>query len=153
MSEVFDGYERHYCELSAYLTRSCASAAVLNGERDVQKYHMAMQGDKVAGRAWRPPWSPRVHGDLGADVLGNPWKSKCTLVLNAWVSAQLVKCYFKEQKKQKLSEIQAGLDDADALIWKMDLEARSLQPSIKATLLAKMIATSCWGQERRIQRW
>ncbi|KAE8727085.1 Vesicle transport v-SNARE 12 [Hibiscus syriacus] len=74
MSEVFDGYERQYCELSADLTRSCASAAVLNGE----------------------------------------------------------------QKKQKLSEIQAGLDDADALIRKMDLEARSLQPSIKATLLAKL---------------
>ncbi|KAK8692965.1 hypothetical protein V6N13_070566 [Hibiscus sabdariffa] len=74
MSEVFDGYERHYCELSANLTRSCASAGVLIGE----------------------------------------------------------------QKKQKLSEIQAGLDDADTLIRKMDLEARSLQPSIKATLLAKL---------------
>ncbi|GMI67386.1 vesicle transport V-snare 13 [Hibiscus trionum] len=74
MSEVFDGYERHYCELSANLTRSCASAGVLIGE----------------------------------------------------------------QKKQKLSEIQAGLDDADALIRKMDLEARSLQPSIKAALLAKL---------------
>ncbi|KAK8493208.1 hypothetical protein V6N13_021454 [Hibiscus sabdariffa] len=74
MSEVFDGYERHYCELSANLTRICASAGVLIGE----------------------------------------------------------------QKKQKLSEIQAGLDDADTLIRKMDLEARSLQPSIKAALLAKL---------------
>ncbi|KAK1565505.1 hypothetical protein Q3G72_028221 [Acer saccharum] len=43
-----------------------------------------------------------------------------------------------EQKKQKLSEIKAGLDDADALIRKMDLEARSLQPSVKAMLLAKI---------------
>ncbi|KAK7281785.1 hypothetical protein RIF29_10062 [Crotalaria pallida] len=43
-----------------------------------------------------------------------------------------------EQKKQKLSDIKAGLDDADALIRKMDLEARSLQPSMKATLLAKL---------------
>lgn len=43
-----------------------------------------------------------------------------------------------EQKKQKLSEIKAGLDDADALIRKMDLEARSLQHSIKETLLAKL---------------
>ncbi|KAB2002016.1 hypothetical protein ERO13_D11G035500v2 [Gossypium hirsutum] len=74
MSEVFEGYERQYCELSDNLTRSCTSASVL-------------------------------HGEL---------------------------------KKQKLSEIKEGLDEADALIRKMDLEARSLQPSIKATLLAKL---------------
>ncbi|TYH99050.1 hypothetical protein ES332_A11G040300v1 [Gossypium tomentosum] len=74
MSEVFEGYERQYCELSDNLTRSCTSASVL-------------------------------HGEL---------------------------------KKQKLSEIKEGLDEADALIRKMDLEARSLQPSTKATLLAKL---------------
>ncbi|KAA8540989.1 hypothetical protein F0562_024873 [Nyssa sinensis] len=43
-----------------------------------------------------------------------------------------------EQKKQKVSEIKAGLDDADALIRKMDLEARSLPPNVKAMLLAKL---------------
>jgi len=43
-----------------------------------------------------------------------------------------------EEKKQKVSEIKAGLDDADVLIRKMDLEARSLQPSLKAMLLAKL---------------
>ncbi|KAL6974257.1 hypothetical protein U1Q18_028438 [Sarracenia purpurea var. burkii] len=43
-----------------------------------------------------------------------------------------------EDKKQKFSEIKAGLDDADVLIRKMDLEARSLQPSLKAVLLAKL---------------
>ncbi|KAK6133874.1 hypothetical protein DH2020_032387 [Rehmannia glutinosa] len=43
-----------------------------------------------------------------------------------------------EKKKQEISELQAGLDDADVLIRKMDLEARSLQPSVKATLLAKL---------------
>ncbi|KAL7091349.1 hypothetical protein ACP275_12G099900 [Erythranthe tilingii] len=43
-----------------------------------------------------------------------------------------------EKKKQEVSGIQAGLDDADVLIRKMDLEARSLQPSVKATLLAKL---------------
>ncbi|KAE8706483.1 putative RING/U-box superfamily protein [Hibiscus syriacus] len=46
-------------------------ACVASIERNVQKYHMAMQGDKVAGRAWRPPWSPGVHGDL----LGRPESS------------------------------------------------------------------------------
>ncbi|KAE8719704.1 Metal-nicotianamine transporter YSL2 [Hibiscus syriacus] len=40
-------------------------ACVASIERDMQKYHMAMQGDKVTGRAWRPPWSPGMHGDLG----------------------------------------------------------------------------------------
>ncbi|XAR65223.1 hypothetical protein NMG60_11009269 [Bertholletia excelsa] len=75
MSEVFEGYERQYCDLSANLSRKCNSAALL------------------------------------ADG---------------------------EEKKQKVSEIKAGVDDADVLIRKMDLEARSLQPSVKAVLLAKL---------------
>ncbi|XWS44340.1 hypothetical protein CRYUN_Cryun15aG0036900 [Craigia yunnanensis] len=74
MSEVFEGYERQYCELSANLSKKCTAAAALGGE----------------------------------------------------------------QKKQKLSDIRAGLDDAEALIRKMDLEARSLQPTVKAVLLAKL---------------
>ncbi|XXG85070.1 hypothetical protein AAC387_Pa11g0232 [Persea americana] len=74
MSEVFDGYERQYCQLSANLSRKCSSAALLDGE----------------------------------------------------------------QKKQKMSEIKSGLDDADDLIRKMDLDARSLQPSVKGRLLAKL---------------
>ncbi|KAL4581795.1 hypothetical protein LXL04_006323 [Taraxacum kok-saghyz] len=74
MSEVFEGYERQYCELSAGLSKKCTSASLLDGE----------------------------------------------------------------QKKQKLSEITAGLDQAEALIRKMDLEARSLQPNVKAVLLAKL---------------
>jgi len=74
MSEVFEGYERQYCELSANLSKRCTSAGLLDGE----------------------------------------------------------------QKKQKLSEIKAGLDEAEALIRKMDLEARSLQPNVKAVLLAKL---------------
>ncbi|KAK7301525.1 hypothetical protein RJT34_12391 [Clitoria ternatea] len=74
MSEVFEGYERQYCELSANLSRHCTTASALD----------------------------------------------------------------REQKQQKLSEINAGLDDADTLIRKMDLEARSLQPSMKAALLVKL---------------
>ncbi|KAJ8623850.1 hypothetical protein MRB53_032380 [Persea americana] len=74
MSEVFDGYERQYCQLSANLSWKCSSAALLDGE----------------------------------------------------------------QKKQKMSEIKSGLDDADDLIRKMDLDARSLQPSVKGRLLAKL---------------
>ncbi|KAK1421911.1 hypothetical protein QVD17_24636 [Tagetes erecta] len=74
MSEVFEGYERQYCELSAGLSKKCTSASLLDGE----------------------------------------------------------------QKKQKLSEIKAGLDEAESLIRKMDLEARSLQPNLKAVLLARL---------------
>lgn len=74
MSEVFEGYERQYCELSANLSKKCNASAALVGE----------------------------------------------------------------QKKQKLSEVKAGLDDAESLIRKMDLEARSLQPNVKAMLLAKL---------------
>ncbi|KAF7123727.1 hypothetical protein RHSIM_Rhsim12G0133000 [Rhododendron simsii] len=76
MSEVFEGYERQYCELSANLSRKCSSAGLL------------------------------LDG--------------------------------AEEKMQKISELKAGLDDADVLIRKMDLEARSLQPSVKAVLLAKL---------------
>lgn len=74
MSDVFEGYERQYSELSANLTKKCTAAGGLHGE----------------------------------------------------------------QKKQKLSEIKAGIDEAESLIRKMDLEARSLQPNVKAVLLAKL---------------
>ncbi|KAJ4902406.1 Vesicle transport v-SNARE 11 [Raphanus sativus] len=74
MSEVFNGYERQYCDLSANLSKKCSSAIALHGE----------------------------------------------------------------QKKQKLSEIRSGLDNAEALIRKMDVEARSLPPSVKTTLLVKL---------------
>ncbi|KAJ1285047.1 hypothetical protein BS78_03G251000 [Paspalum vaginatum] len=74
MSEVFEGYERQYCEASASLSRKCTAASALDGEK----------------------------------------------------------------KKQKLSEIQSGVEEAESLIRKMDLEARSLQPSVKAGLLAKL---------------
>lgn len=74
MSQVYEGYERQYCDISSSLSQKCNSAALLQGE----------------------------------------------------------------QKKQKVSEIKAGLDDAESLIRKMDLEARSLPPSVKAMLLAKL---------------
>ncbi|CAI0431672.1 unnamed protein product [Linum tenue] len=80
MSEVFEGYERQYCELSANLSRRCTSASALDGV-----FH---------------------HG--------------------------------AELKKQKLSEIKVTLEDAESLIRKMDLEARSLPPNVKAVLLAKL---------------
>lgn len=31
MSEVFEGYERQYCELSANLSKKCTAAGALNG--------------------------------------------------------------------------------------------------------------------------
>ncbi|KGN59550.1 vesicle transport v-SNARE 13 [Cucumis sativus] len=74
MSEVFERYERQYCELSANLFRKCTSSTALDGE----------------------------------------------------------------QKKQKLSEIKGGVDEAESLIRKMNLDARSLQPSVKIGLLAKL---------------
>ncbi|KAG6423973.1 hypothetical protein SASPL_114382 [Salvia splendens] len=87
MSAVFEGFEKQYCELSANLSKKCASANLLNG-----------------------------------GFLNFEWERFESL----------------EQKKQKISEIKAGLDEAEALIRKMDLEARALQPNIKAVLLAKL---------------
>ncbi|CAA0384070.1 unnamed protein product [Arabidopsis thaliana] len=43
-----------------------------------------------------------------------------------------------EQKKQKLSEIKSGVEEAEALVKKMDLEARSLPPNVKSSLLVKL---------------
>ncbi|CAK7322963.1 unnamed protein product [Dovyalis caffra] len=74
MSEIFEGYERQYCELSANLSRKCTAALALQGE----------------------------------------------------------------QKKQKISELRTGLEDAESLTRKMDLEARNLRPNVKAVLLAKL---------------
>ncbi|KAK4437036.1 Vesicle transport v-SNARE 11 [Sesamum alatum] len=74
MSQVFDGYERQYCELSANLSKKINSANLLDGE----------------------------------------------------------------QKKQKISEVIGGFEDGEALIRKMDLEARTLPPTVKAMLLAKL---------------
>ncbi|KAL6597892.1 hypothetical protein ACP70R_046697 [Stipagrostis hirtigluma subsp. patula] len=74
MSQVFEGYERQYCEASASLARKCTAAASLQGEK----------------------------------------------------------------LKQKTAEIKSGIDGAEALIRKMDLEARNLQPSVRAGLLAKL---------------
>uniref|UniRef100_A0A0E0MY37 Vesicle transport v-SNARE N-terminal domain-containing protein n=1 Tax=Oryza rufipogon TaxID=4529 RepID=A0A0E0MY37_ORYRU len=74
MADVFEGYERQYCEISASLARKCTAAS-------------ALQGEKL---------------------------------------------------KQKASEIKSGIDGAEALIKKMDLEARNQQPSVRAGLLAKL---------------
>ncbi|XWS35028.1 hypothetical protein CRYUN_Cryun21dG0090400 [Craigia yunnanensis] len=74
MSEVFEGYERQYCELSANLSKKCMASGALHIEK----------------------------------------------------------------KKQKLSDIKVGLDEAEALIQKMDFEARSLQPNVKVMLFAKL---------------
>lgn len=74
MTDVFQGYERQYCEISASLSRKCTAAA-------------SQEGEKL---------------------------------------------------KQKASEIKSGIDGAEALIRKMDLEARNLQPSVRAGQLAKL---------------
>ncbi|XP_071702337.1 vesicle transport v-SNARE 13-like [Rutidosis leptorrhynchoides] len=65
----------------------------------------------------------RQYCDLSANL-----SKKCT-------SATLLD---GEQKKQKISEVNAGIDEAEALIRKMDVEARSLPPNVKAVLLAKL---------------
>ncbi|KAG2316381.1 hypothetical protein Bca4012_067267 [Brassica carinata] len=43
-----------------------------------------------------------------------------------------------EQKKQKLSDLKSGVEDAETLLKKMDLEVRSLPPNVKSSLLVKL---------------
>nr|GMC75730.1 vesicle transport V-SNARE 13-like [Ipomoea batatas]GMC75731.1 vesicle transport V-SNARE 13-like [Ipomoea batatas] len=44
MSQVFEGYERQYCELSANLTKKCTSASLLDGEQKKQKISEVKSG-------------------------------------------------------------------------------------------------------------
>ncbi|KAE8695774.1 Detected protein of unknown function [Hibiscus syriacus] len=44
MSEVFEGYERQYCELSANLSKKCTAAVALNGEQKKQKLSEVKDG-------------------------------------------------------------------------------------------------------------
>ncbi|KAF9625775.1 hypothetical protein IFM89_026915 [Coptis chinensis] len=105
MSEVFEGYERQYCELSANLSKNALLLLFLM--------------ERIA--KWCQP-----------NFVGRSYA--LTNVL-----AELEKRTLRaEQKKQKITEIKTGIEDAEALIRKMDLEARSLQPSVKAMLLAKL---------------
>ncbi|PRQ16235.1 hypothetical protein RchiOBHm_Chr7g0182011 [Rosa chinensis] len=72
MSDVFERYERHYCDLSANLSNKCTTTTIVDGDT--------------------------------------------------------------QQRKQRTAETEVALNEADDL---MDLEARSLQPSVKAMLIAK----------------
>ncbi|MBA0703251.1 hypothetical protein Goari_027181 [Gossypium aridum] len=141
MSEVFEVYERQYCELSDNLTRSCTSASILHGERKKwgTKYVFAVHFASIKALDF-------LHW-LCREIQMHP-SSKCSGFCSTGFSStgkmlflgycEITATVSIELKKQKLSEIKEGLDEADALIRKMDLEARSLQPSINATLLAKL---------------
>ncbi|KAL3636585.1 Vesicle transport v-SNARE 13 [Castilleja foliolosa] len=65
-------------------------------------------------------------------------KQYCELSANLAKKCSSASLLDGEQKKQKVFEINTGIDQAEALIRKMDLEARSLQPNIRAVLLAKL---------------
>ncbi|KAL7135712.1 hypothetical protein ABFS83_11G116000 [Erythranthe nasuta] len=65
-------------------------------------------------------------------------KQYCELSANLAKKSSSANLLDGEQKKQKLSDIKNGLDQAEALIRKMDIEARGLQPNIRAVLLAKL---------------
>jgi len=48
MSEVFEGYERQYCEASASLSRKCTAASALDGEKKKQKLSEIQSGVEEA---------------------------------------------------------------------------------------------------------
>ncbi|KVI02452.1 t-SNARE, partial [Cynara cardunculus var. scolymus] len=112
MSETFEGYERKYCELSASLSKKCTSASLLDGGEDINA-SMFLQNSRVYG---------------------------FTIAQDKYIYAIFIlpASYVLKQKKQKISEVKAGIDEAESLIRKMDIEARSLPPNVKAVLLAKL---------------
>ncbi|CAA0819028.1 Vesicle transport v-SNARE 11 [Striga hermonthica] len=65
-------------------------------------------------------------------------KQYCELSANLAKKCSSASLLDGEQKKQKIFETNTGIDQAEALIRKMDIEARGLQPNIKAVLLAKL---------------
>ncbi|XWS35029.1 hypothetical protein CRYUN_Cryun21dG0090500 [Craigia yunnanensis] len=52
-------------------------------------------------------------------------------------SVQLLVLFIESRRNKNFFYIRVGLDEAEALIQKMDLEARSLQPNAKVMVLAK----------------
>ncbi|RVW90454.1 Vesicle transport v-SNARE 13 [Vitis vinifera] len=146
MSQVFEGYERQYCELSANLSRKCTAASLLNGgvenlPNGFYKYlnfQIVLNFQKNHDHNYHRREECHLemeYKSIPQDFLSKTASSRLTFVFPYFEMASSPNF---EQKKQKVSEIKAGLDDADALIRKMDLEARSLQPSVKAMLLAKL---------------
>ena len=47
MSEIFEGYERQYCELSASLSRKCTAALAVDGGTYVLNYFFSFDFDFV----------------------------------------------------------------------------------------------------------
>ncbi|KAI5059497.1 hypothetical protein GOP47_0026165 [Adiantum capillus-veneris] len=62
----------------------------------------------------------------------------CELSANLTAKCPAIALLTGERRKQNLAELKTGLDEAESLIRRMDLEARSLQPTQKAVLLAKL---------------
>nr|GMC99370.1 vesicle transport V-SNARE 13-like [Ipomoea batatas] len=62
----------------------------------------------------------------------------CEVCENLWKKCASANALDGEQRKQKLCQVKAGMDNAETLIKEMDAEARSLQPNVKAVLLAKL---------------
>ncbi|GJX36878.1 vesicle transport v-SNARE 13-like protein, partial [Tanacetum coccineum] len=116
MSETFEGYERQYCELSASLSKKCTSATLLDG------------GEDINGSVFLQVFMRNINGNVYS---ANELQSNI-----CWDGIDALPRI--EQKKQKISEVQAGIDQAESLIRKMDVEARSLPPNVKAVLLAKL---------------
>jgi vesicle transport through interaction with t-SNAREs protein 1 len=95
MSEVFEGYERQYCEISAALSRKCAAASALDGGA----YPSPRQNlSPSAAASFRLLLYPRLI----------PPFSNVQFVL-------------PEKKKQKLSEIQADVQESESLVKTTEL--------------------------------
>ncbi|KAG6391775.1 hypothetical protein SASPL_149535 [Salvia splendens] len=121
MSQVFEGYERQYCEISANLSKKVTSATVLDGGKALLLLGGFDENMEIS------------HLRFADDFL-----KACNLFLLPFAADIGGTFPLAEQKKQKVSEVAGGLEDAEALIRKMDLEARSLPPGVKATLLVKL---------------
>ncbi|KAH7532677.1 hypothetical protein FEM48_Zijuj04G0047500 [Ziziphus jujuba var. spinosa] len=134
MSEVFEGYERQYCELSANLSKKCTAAGALDGENlgpelVSERKKFIVDNFKI-DFMWINQDKFEFVVDFG-EILLREQKPRVFI-------KNLSSCIYAEQKKQKVTEIKTGIDEAESWIRKMDLEARSLQPNVKAVLLARL---------------
>lgn len=108
MSEIFDGYERQYCELSANLSRKCTSVAALHGGKQPLNYK-ALLHIEWKEKFYMANWCWRFS------VFLHLWEKLAFLV--TWIVFLVA-----EEKKQKLAELKAGMDEADSLVgyWLFD---------------------------------
>ena len=112
-AQIFDGYEKEFLEFTASIARNTASLPNLDGGASPATLDARANEHAPLGRLVLNPRATDAH------------TRSCPSVTDT--------------KSQRVGLIEADIAEAEALIRRMDLEARSLQnPAVKTPLLSKL---------------